>query len=151
MGTGTRGNALKGPKVFDRRVADAINDLDDGEWFAHTPTYTASGTMTITGTPTTSAGKYRRWGSTVKLVLGFSATTATANGDYIYATLPVAGQTNYNWRAACQVDDGGTGHAGIVVYDVTTPTKIGFRRADYGQWTTGAARAGFVVVEYETA
>lgn len=113
-----------------------------------TPTFSASGSMTFTGTSIVCA-KYIQVG---KLVIGILKATGTVGGtpsrDLLF-TLPVTASSANNIQGAsgAAIDSGTVTGGGFVVYSTT---QCGCMRSNAANWTAGAATIGCLFA-YEAA
>ena len=100
-----------------------------------TPTFTCSGSMTISGTPTIYNAFYFEIGDLVFFLLAAQVTTAGSASTTIYFTLPVTSDGNPTPFFTGGLDSGVAGSSNL--YD---STKGLVEKYDRSNWTIGANR-----------
>lgn len=113
----------------------AFSSADCSNWTSWTPTYTASGLMTISSVTTTYA-KYFKLGNLVFFQLEATGTTGGVASTDIYFTLPVNAIQAAGTFSASVVDTLNIGASAFL----NSTSQVGVRRFDVGVFGVGAGR-----------
>jgi hypothetical protein len=122
-----------------------VNPIGFPTWFNWTPTFSCSGSMTISA-GSIGLSKFSLTGTTCTVAINYAAFTLGGSADLsIYFTLPISSvrsaSNTANNANAIPIVDGATGKIGQITIKDTTPGSAMIRNTNTSNWTLGSTNS----------
>jgi hypothetical protein len=149
--------AIENDAVTTNKVADGAvtkEKMAEFGWVDYTPTFGASGSMSVAVT-TLAVARYRQVGKRVDIEIRAVLTTSGTASNTITISVPAGLQIQGSNTMVLNgqtmvIAVGGTFNGGFSYITSSSPAQIDVRRYDAGNWDLGTGRQVYVSASYTT-